>query len=106
MTTMARKTTKIVTFMDVLTEHANNVLGDQMKVTIAKNKYLMSNRDEILLAREEGYMFPIIAEVATLELLKTDVPKNFTVKRKEGEEVMVETKFSPAEIRKFCEPEA
>ena len=103
---MARKTTKIVTFLEALTEHGNNILTDQQKVNIAKKKYLIENRDDILLAREVGYSVSIIAEVATLELLKTDVPKNYMVKNKEGDEVMKETKFYLSEITKLCEPEA
>ena len=102
---MARKTTKILTFSDALMAHADNVLRDNQKVAIAKKKYLIKNRDDILLAREEGYPYPVIADVATMELLKTDVPKSIMVKNKEGEEITRETKFSPGEIKNLCEPE-
>ncbi len=103
---MARKTTIKTTFLETMTEHANSFLTDHQKMNIAKKKYLINNRDDILLVREVGYSFSIIAEVATLELLKTDVPKSFMAKNKEGEEEERETKFGIGEIKRFCEPES
>ena len=34
-----------------------------------------------------------------------DIPKSFTAKKKDGEEVTVETSIRVGEIKKICEPE-
>ena len=45
----------------------------------------------------------IIAEVATIELLKTSVPKEFIVTNKEGEQVTPETKYRELKVKEFCD---
>ena len=100
---MARK--KIVTpsFMSGLEAYANEVLTDGQKVNVAKKSYLEENREEILNALKRGYAYGVIAKYATMELLKTDILHSCTVKNKEGEEVTVETRIAPADIKKLVE---
>ncbi len=88
-----------------LAEYARENLTDQKRVSIGKKQYLIKNRDNILIALEVGYPYPMIAEVVTAELLETDILKSFIAKTKEGEEIMRETKISVAELKNFCEPE-
>ena len=102
---MARKNTKTKTFSQRMEEYAKNVLGDAQKVRIAKNSYLLDNKDAILRAKVVGYTYAQIAEVATIALLEKNIPISFVVKNKEGEEKTVKTKFYPIDIKNFCEAE-
>lgn len=83
--------------------HADLILTDKQKVDIAKKKYLIVNKEEILQAVAEGYVGGLIAGVATEELLKTGVPRTFNITNKEGEEELRETQFWSGDIKKFCE---
>lgn len=89
-------------FIEQLAESSKT---DNQRVRIAKIIFLNKNRDDILQAEKVGYNFAVIAEVATAALLKTDTPKSFMGKTKEGKEVEKETKFSASEIKKFCKEE-
>ncbi|PKG95072.1 hypothetical protein [Paraglaciecola sp. MB-3u-78] len=98
-----KKSTTASGLLNTLEKHSETALNDAQRVRIAKKKYLMANKEEILQAVAEGYNYPIIAEAATIELLKTGVTKEFVVTNKEGEEVSRETKYRGPEVREFCE---
>lgn len=100
---MARKSTKTLSFSDKLKKASASVYKDIRFILIAKNEYLMKNRDNILNAYKVGHTFPVIAEVATKELLATDVPKTYSWVNKENEKKEGTTKFTAGEIKKFCE---
>ncbi len=93
---------KEIGFLQKLEEYAEATLPDVQKVRIAKIKFLKNNKEEIIQASEAGYGFAMIAEVATMELLKTNVPKYYPFTAKEGELIQRETKFSATEIKIFC----
>lgn len=93
------------TFTEKLAEYLKDSLSEGKKVAIAKNKYLIENRDEILKAKKQGYSFDLIAEFATLELMLTDVPETYSWKDKNGDSKEQETKFYPIDISKFFESE-
>ena len=95
---MAYEITK-TSFLEQLAEYSKT---DNQKVRIAKIVFLNKNREDILQASKMGYKFAVIAEVATEAILKAGVPKSYTGKNKEGEETEKETKFTAAEIKKFC----
>ena len=101
---MAKRRTKFETFQEKLEALAATELNEHQRIRIAKKSYLMHKKDEIENAIEQGYNYQLIAKIATEELLATEVPKAFIRKNKEGEEVTVETKFVPVEIKKFIEP--
>jgi hypothetical protein len=98
-----KKSTSTSGLLNTLEKHSETALPDIQRVRIAKKKYLMANKEEILQAVEEGYNYPIIAEAATIELLKTSAPKEFVVTNKEGEEVTLVTKYGAPEVKEFCE---
>ena len=98
-----KKSTMTAGLLNVLEKHAETALTDLQRVRIAKNKYLMANREEILQAVAEDYPHPFIAEAATIELLKTGVPTEFSFTNKDGEEIVQETRFVGSEIRSYCE---
>lgn len=100
---MAKRLTKNASFSEKIEALSKEELNDNIRVRIAKNTYFMRKKDELIEAREQGYPYPIIAQIATEELLEMDIPKTFIGKNKEGEEVMREVKFSPAEIKNFIE---
>ena len=102
---MARKSTKIKTFSERMTDYTAGTLDDKNKVRIAKNVYLLDNKDAILRAKAEGYNYRQIAEVATIALLETNVPRKVTFTNREGEELERETELRAGEIKNFCEPE-
>lgn len=89
-------------FLDVLEKNANAVFTERQKIVLAKNKYLLSNKKEILQAIKEGYGYSIIAGTATEVLLKTGVASTVSFINKEGEEVWIETKYTAGEIKNFC----
>lgn len=93
-------------FSEKIEALAKEELNDIMRVKIAKNTYLMRKKDELTEAREQGYPYALIAQVATEGLLEMGIPKTFIGKNKEGEEVTREVKISPSEIKKFIEPVA
>jgi hypothetical protein len=97
------KSTTTSGLLYTLEKHAETAMTELQRVVIVKKKYLMVNKEEILQAVAEGYTYPIIAEAATIELLKTDAPKEFTVTNKEGEKLTHETKYIGPEVRQFCE---
>lgn len=98
-----KKRTMAVGLLNTLEKHAETALTDRQKITIAKKKYLMANKGEILQAVAEGYGFAIIAAAATEELLTTGIPTTFSITTKEGIEEEREPKFAPGEIKKLCE---
>lgn len=100
---MIKKRRTSVGFLNALERHAETVLTDRQRVVIAKRKYLMTSKEEVLQAVAEGYAYAIIATTATEELLKSGVPASFSFTNKEGEEITRETKYVPGEIKKFCE---
>ena len=100
---MARKTTKTTSFLGKLEEYSNIVLTEYQRVSIAKKKYLIDNQNDILRAQKEGYTYKIIAEVATQELLKTNIVKSTVITTKDGEEKEKETLITPAEVKAFLE---
>ena len=98
---MAQKRNETQTLSDALASQAGDLLTDLQKMRIEKNKYLLENESDILTAIKVGYPYNVIAEVATVELLKRGVPSSFTFKNKEGGEKVKETKFSAADIKNF-----
>jgi hypothetical protein len=98
-----KKSTTASGLLNTLEKHFEAALTDMERVRIAKKRYLMANKEELLQAVAEGYRYLIIAEAATIELLKTGVPKEFVVTNKEGEEVTLETKYGGQEVKEFCE---
>ena len=100
---MARTNFFTASFMGGLELYANEVLTEGQKINVAKKSYLEENREEILNALKKGYSYIVIAQYATMELLKTDVLHSYIFKNKEGEEVTVETKIAPADIKKLFE---
>ncbi len=100
---MAKRISKIVTFSDRMDAYAKEVLSDAQKVLVKKKKYLLKNKVEILKAQEIGYTYVQIAEVATIDLLESDIVKQFTWKNKDGIEMDGETKIYPVEIKELCE---
>ncbi len=102
---MGRRTRKSQRLLEKLTEIGKNDLSEFQQVLISKKTYLIQNKEDIKMAEAMGYPYSFIAEVATAELLKDDIPRDSTQKTKEGEEKLVETKFTRVEIKKFCNPE-
>ncbi len=102
---MARKSVKITTFSDRIEEYAKEALTEAQQVKIAKTKYLIEKEADIIQVNAEGYTYALIAEVATMELLESGVPKFFIVKNKEGKEVEHEVKIRALDIKNICEPE-
>ena len=90
--------------MQILEKLGKERFPDLRNINIAKKRYLIENKDEILKALEMGYGYPIIAEAATEDLLKTGIQKTFSFTNKEGIEETRETKFGPGEIKNFIEP--
>ncbi len=102
---MSEKTINTEIFFDELVESAKEKLADKNQVALAKRMYLSGNEEKIKQAKEAGYNYQMIAMAATAELLKMNIPKSFTAKKKDGEEVTIETEFRVGEIKKICEPE-
>ncbi len=102
---MSEKTISNEIFFKELVGLAKEELTDRKQVVSAKEMYLIKNEENIKQAKEAGYAYQIIAMAATAELLEMDIPKSFTVKKKDGEEVTVETSIRVGEIKKICEPE-
>ncbi len=90
-------------FIENLSEYSNPLLTEVEKVNIAKKSYLYLNKEDILKAVMMGYPYKYIAEYATVELLKKDIPKTFTYKNKEGEEVEGVTQITPMNVKDLCE---
>ena len=90
-------------FLKNFEEHVKDKLTISHKVNLAKNRYLINNRDDIIQAIELGYGYASIAEFATVELLKTGIPKNYFYISKDGKEIEKETKIAGAEVQKFYE---
>lgn len=103
---MARKAANTKTFSDILIELAKKELPEWQQVVAARRLYLANNEENIKQAVEAGYNYALIAEAATADLLKKDLPLTYTVKNEEGEEETLETKIWPWEINKICDPEA
>lgn len=99
---MSRKPIKKLTFLDKLSIYAKEVTSEHQQVLIVKKQYLQNHRNEILEAYSIGYSFGLIAEIATRELLDTNVIKEYKIINKEGNEVIIITKFTVGEIKSFC----
>ena len=95
---MARKKISLLSFIDGLESYAEEILMEGQKVNIAKKSYLEKHKEEIINAVKIGYGYGVIAQYATSELLKTDIPSSFTYKNKEGEEITAEPIIYPADI--------
>ena len=93
------------TFLEQLEKHAENELTETKRIAIAKKKFLLDNKEDILTAKTCGYSYALIAEAATVTLLGIGIPTNFNSISKDGTETIKETKFNPGEIKKFCEAE-
>ncbi len=102
---MLKKIANTEILFDKLVESAKEKVDDRRQVLLAKKMYLVKNKESIKQAKEAGYTYTMIAMAATAELLEMDIPKSFVIKRKDGEEVTIETGIGPGEIRKICEPE-
>lgn len=100
---MAKKHMQVMTFSEKMTKYAKDKLSETTQMTIAKKKFLLSIEADINQVKAEGYTYPMIAEVATMEFLKSGVPKFFTAKDKEGIEVQYETKIWTLDIKNICE---
>jgi len=94
-----------VDFLTEFIEKVSSELSDFQKVVIARKTYLLENKDDIIKAVEMGYHYPMIANFITEQLLKTDIPKVYTIKNEEGEEVEVKTIMPVAHVREFYEKE-
>ncbi len=94
----------IDTFFVTLAKVTEETFTDIKKVRIVKQLYLLNKKEDILQAKEVGYTYNVIAEVATSELLELNIPKSYIIKDKEGKEITRETKFNTNEIKNFCEP--
>lgn len=94
---------KKLTFEERLQNISKKSYKDAKLVSIAKNEYLLLNKDKILMAHAIGYTFPVIAEAATEELLHADIPTSFLWLTTKNEKKYSETKFRAGEIKKFCE---
>ena len=102
---MGRRTGRPKRLLDKLAEIGEKDLSKSQQVQIAKKTYLIRNEEDIKMAEVMGYPHSFIAKIATTELLKNDIPRDFTEKTKEGEEKLIETKFTRIEIKRFCNPE-
>ena len=103
---MFERTSQSVTFSDRMAKFAQDKLSESKRVAIAKAKYLLNKEDDIIQAKKEGYTYPMIAEVATIELIASGTQKSFTVKNKDGVAVQYETKFKVSDIKNICEKES
>jgi len=93
-------------FFDSLRKYAKEELSETRQVALAKKEYLVKNKALLLKAVEVGYDYPLIAKVATAELLESmDIPRVFKRTDKEGIEIEVASEIKPFEIRKFLESE-
>jgi len=92
-----------MTFEDRLKKAAQKELNIVSQVNIAKKSYLMKREEDIKKALEEGYHYILLAQVATDELLESDLPRTFTVTTEEGEEVEREIVFTYDDIKNFIE---
>ena len=101
---MSEKTINTELFFEKLVESSKEKLKDRQQVIFAKKMYLIKNEENIKQAKEAGYDYEMIATVATAELLEMDIPKSFIAKRKDNEEVTIETRIRVGEIKKICEP--
>ena len=88
-----------------MAEMSKGGLSDRQRVSREKKIYIIQHGEDIKQAKAVGYSYALIAEVATAELLEKDLPGSFTLKTKDGEEKIIETKFKIPEIKKFCESE-
>jgi len=100
---MSKSKFKVLTFMERLEENAKGAMSEYKRVSIAKKRYLMKNKDTIVESFELGYPPKMIAEVATVELLKTNVLKSYTINTKDGKDIVKETMFMAKEIKDFCQ---
>lgn len=98
-----KKRTMTHGFMGALKKHAETTLTDGERITVAKKKYLIANREEILQAVSEGYGYATIAKVATQELLETGVPATSTYTDDKGKAITSDTGFHRSGIKNFCE---
>jgi hypothetical protein len=102
---MARKKVATQNFLTSFINYTSPELTDAQKVQIARKTYLLENKSDIIKAVDMGYNYNMLAKFITEELLKTDIPKVFVIKNKEGEEIERETKMPAALIRDLYEKE-
>jgi hypothetical protein len=102
---MARKKVAAQNFLTSFINYTSSELTDAQKVHIARRTYLVENKSDIIKAVDMGYNYHMLAKFITEQLLKTDIPKVFVRKNKEGEEIEVETKMAPSLIKEFYEKE-
>ncbi len=101
---MARKKiSNTKSFTENLHVYIESQLSDLEKINIAKKSYLFTHKDEIYKAIEMGYSPKYIAQYATEELLKTNIPKTFTRITSEDETIEGTPKITPMDIKKLCE---
>jgi len=98
---MARRTTKKPTFLEEMKKYAQEQMNEAQKIHVMKQSFLMEKKAEIQKAVEEGYPLRLIAEFATVELLKSGVPGTYKQESKEGEEREIGTKITPMELKKL-----
>ncbi|MDQ7045006.1 MAG: hypothetical protein Q9M32_03720 [Sulfurimonas sp.] len=91
-------------FLQKMEEHTQGKLNELQQIEIAKNKYLLQNKLEIIKAKASGYTYPMITEVATLDFLNSGVAKSFTIEDKDGNKIKYETKIRVRDIQNLCEP--
>lgn len=102
---MAKRHVQAISFSEKLTQYAKDKLPETTQMAIAKKQYLLNIEADIMQAKAEGYTYPMIAEVATIDFLKSGAPKFFTAKDKDGVEVQYETKIWTLDIKNICESE-
>lgn len=92
-------------FFNKLAEVSKREVTDRQRVSRAKKIYLIQHGENMKQAKSVGYSYALIAQAATADLIESGLPESFTLKTKDGEEKIVETKFKIPEIKKFCESE-
>lgn len=103
---MMKKNKSSNSFLQKMKKYTKGKLNEFQKVEIAKNKYLLENKSEIIKAKALGYTYPQITEVATQNFLQSGVSKSFTVVNQEGKEMKYETKIRVKDIQNICESSA
>lgn len=93
----------IMSFLDKLSLYTADSMKDRQKIRIAKDRFLKKNKEDLIDAIKYGYKLRDIVEVANEELLGAELPEKYTISSKEGKDIIKNTKFSGAEIKKFIE---
>ena len=95
----------VTTFSEEMMNYAKDKLTENQLRVISKNSFLLNKKADFIHAKAQGYTYSMIAEVATIEFLKSGEPRTFSVTNKEGKKVEFETKIRVVDIKNICEPE-